>query len=146
MKKGAWVAFLVLVMAGMGWAVVQNAAPPAAEAQPLANTLGLKGLVKGLLIGAVVGALVALAGWAKDKDKKQWDWDQAAPTLIWGAIVGALAGMGQKDIGDLDALKDNAAYVIIAELLGKVGFRKGAPVIGNVVATFLGKKPEAPKS
>ena len=147
-KSSLTVAVMVMffTMMGVAFALEQAAskeAAPAATAAPStpADSLGLKGLIKGLLLGAVVGLAVSFLGYMKDKDPaKKWDFQQAAPTLIWGAIVGALTGLGQKDIANFDGIKDNAATVIIAELIGKAGFRNGAPVIGNVVSTLIGKK------
>jgi len=143
MRKTAWLAlFFVVALAGVAIAQQAGAAPAAPAAAPsLGDTLGLKGLIKGLITGAVVGLAVAFLGYMKDKsDDKKWDFKAAAPTLIWGAIVGAATGLGQKDIATLDGFKDNAATVIIAELIGKAGFRNGAPVIGNVVSALLGRK------
>jgi len=147
MKKLSWVVFFVL-FATVGVAFAAQAAPAApAAAGTLADSLGLKGLVKGLILGGFVGLAVAFLGYMKDKDaQKHWDFKASAPTLIWGAIVGALTGIGQKDIANLEGLKDNAATVIIAELIGKAGFRNAAPAIGNVVSTLLGKKEGATPS
>ena len=132
----------LVAMAGVTFALEQaagGASAPAAQAP--ADALGLKGLIKGLLVGAIVGLAVSFLGYMKDTaPDKKWDFKQAAPTLIWGAIVGAFMGLTQKDISSIDGFKDNAATVIIAELIGKAGFRNGAPVIGNVVSTLLGKK------
>jgi len=148
-KSSLTVVVMVMFFTMMGVAFALEQAAPAKEAPPaaapasqnLADSLGLKGLVKGLLVGAFVGLAVSFLGFMKDKDAaKKWDFHQAAPTLIWGAIVGALAGLGQKNITDFDGLKDNAALVIIAELIGKAGFRNGAPVIGNVVSALIGRK------
>ena len=135
----------VLFVLSMATVVFAQAAAPATSTAPV-DSLGLGKLIKGLLVGAVVGFAVAYLGFMKDKDtNKKWDFKQAAPTLIWGAIVGALTGLGQKDLSSFDGFKDNAATVIIAELIGKAGFRTGAPVIGNVVSTLLGKKADETK-
>ena len=113
---------MFFMMIGVTFALEQaagGAAAPAASQAP-ADALGLKGLIKGLLLGAVVGLAVSFLGYMKDTaPDKKWDFKQAAPTLIWGAIVGALTGLGQKDIANVEGFKDNAATVIIAELIGK---------------------------
>jgi uncharacterized membrane protein len=141
MRKSGLMASMVVffVVMGAGFAFAQAVAAPVASTP--ANALGLAGLVKGLLVGSIIGFAVAFLGYMKDKaEDKKWDFKAAAPTLIWGAIVGALTGLGQKDLSSLDGFKDNAATVIIAELVGKAAFRNGAPVIGNVVSALLGRK------
>lgn len=134
MRTFAWAVFFALVVGGVAFGCQADAAPVVADT-------GLKGLIKGLLTGALVGLGLSYLGYWKDTDPaKKFDFAKAAPTIIFGAIVGALQGWDQKDISNWVDLKDNLASVIVAELLGKIGYRTAAPTIGNVVSNLLGRK------
>lgn len=102
-----------------------------------------KGLIKGIVAGAIVGGVVAYLGYLKNTDNAPFDKKKAAVTIIIGAIAGAVAGFEKKDLSKPEDWYQAGTAVLMAELLGKVGFRLGSPVIGGAVAKLLGKKDGA---
>ena len=102
-----------------------------------------KGLVKGVIAGAVVGGVVSYLGYLKSTDGAAFDKKKAAVTIVIGAIAGAVAGFEKKDLSKPEDWYAAGTSVMVAELLGKVGFRLGAPVIGSAIAKLTGKKDAA---
>jgi hypothetical protein len=124
----------LLVFAGIAMAA-DNAVPGGFDSW--------KGLLKGVVAGAAVGGVVAYLGYLKNTDGAPFDKKKAAVTIVIGAISGALAGFEKKDLSKVEDWYQAGTTVLVAELLGKVGFRLGSPVIGGAVAKLLGKKDSA---
>lgn len=137
----------IFVMAGVAFALDAQAAPAASG-----GGHGIPGMLKGLGMGAVTGLIIAFLGFAKDKDPvKKFDLKAASPTILWGALMGAVFGWESVDLTKWQDFRDTSATVLIAELLGKVGWRNAAPIVGNVTGTLLGKgggggNPPAPQA
>ncbi len=145
MKKVAWSkAFVWCTFLFLCVATVALAADGAAAAVP-GGFDSWKGLIKGVVAGTLTGLVVAYLGFLKDKDpNKKWDPKQAAVTLVIGAIAGAVAGFEKKDLTKPEDWYQAGTAVMVAELLGKAGFRIGAPVIGGAIQKLLGKDPAPP--
>jgi hypothetical protein len=138
MTKALFAFSFVLVLSGVALAADQ-AVPGGFDSW--------KGLVKGVTTGALVGLALSYLGFLKDTDpNKKWDPKQAGVTLIMGAITGALAGFEKKDLTKPEDWYQAGTAVLLAELLGKVGFRIGAPVIGGAIQKLIGNSaaPAAP--
>src|SRR3972149_7222436 len=114
MGKFGWVGVFVLALGGLAFAGDGSSAAPDSWI----------GALKGLGAGALAGLPVAWLGYAKNKDaSKKWDMKEAAPTLIIGAIVGAIAGFQKKDLTNPEDWYAAGTAVLLADLLAK-GDRK----------------------
>ena len=94
------------------------------------------GTLKGMLNGVMAGAVAALFGWLKNRDPKGGDMEKfeikhAVPTILVGAIVGAIAGWKDKDLSTMTAWIQTTPWVITAEIVWKAVFRNSAPVVSS---------------
>lgn len=138
-RSVALVAIFVLAFAGVALA---QAAGSAASAAPAAG-LNDGSLWKGILNGLLAGAMAAVAGWMKNRntatgEQQRFDIKYMIPTVIVGAIVGAVAAWTKKAPSDfvtsLEASPLFAAVTVGAEYLFKIVWRHGVLHLRDMLA------------
>jgi len=143
------VAALVLLSPPALWAAALSA--PEGAAGGLSDGSVWKGLLNGLL----AGAMASVAGWLKNRntatgDQQKFDIKYLIPTVIVGAIVGAVAALFKKAPSDfVTSIEMSPLYAAItlgAEYLFKIVWRHGVLQLRDMLADLKSgaKNPTPP--